>query len=255
MHRTSSLPAEELQERAAEPAQDARVNASTARLQELRDERNRLLAQHAALPLRDLRELDAIINEQSQVQTQRETAATRLAEVPAPQRRGLGRTHDRHATERERLSAEVSAADQQIDALEQQAGRLQRHVGPAGAARQERDGLQGRLADVEHQARVVCDELADRQVAQPPAWARDMFGERPQASYRQAEHYDRGIREVARYRIAYDIPDHTPGLGAEPEAGDQRTAWRQADRAAEQAQRRLGRDVTRDRERDIGLER
>ncbi|MDQ3849505.1 MAG: hypothetical protein M3296_02675 [Actinomycetota bacterium] len=53
------------------------------------------------------------------------------------------------------------------------------------------------------------DELAERQVAHPPAWARHMFGQRPQ-QYRRAEHYDRGVREAARYRIEHDIPNTTP---------------------------------------------
>jgi hypothetical protein len=47
------------------------------------------------------------------------------------------------------------------------------------------------------QGRDLRDALAERDVAQPPAWARAMFGERP-AHPRQAEQYDHGVREVAR---------------------------------------------------------
>ncbi|HEV7807027.1 MAG TPA: hypothetical protein VGO80_14490 [Solirubrobacteraceae bacterium] len=74
--------------------------------------------------------------------------------------------------------------------------------------------------------------------------------------YRRAEHYDHGVREVARYRVEQHIADDTLELGPEPDGGQQRT-WRQAQRVAEQTQRRLGRDVDRgrDREADLGIDR
>ena len=107
------------------------------------------------------------------------------------------------------------------------------------------------------EGRDLRDALAERDVAQPPAWAREMFGERP-AHPRQAEQYDRGVREVARYRVEHDVADAISGLGPEPEPDEQRarSAWRQADTTLRQVQQRLGRSVDRGRglDRGAGLE-
>jgi len=91
--------------------------------------------------------------------------------------------------------------------------------------RGERDGLDRCVADLERETRGVRDELAERQVAQPSALARRMFGVRPE-QYRRAEQYDRGVREVARYRVEHHVAGETPGLGPEPDAGAERSAWR-----------------------------
>ncbi|MEY2513134.1 MAG: hypothetical protein QOJ89_492 [bacterium] len=244
LHATPSLAAGELQELGAELAEPVAPAASAARLADLRREVEALRAQRASLPMRELRELDAIAGERARLAGQRDDAAIRLAAVPGPERRLLGRGNDAHAAERARLSAAVGSADQQLAALEQQAARLERELGPAGAVRDERDGRERRIGAVEHDARLMRDELAERDVARPPAWARELFGERP-GQYRRAEYYDRGVREVARYRVEFEISEQMPGLGPEPADGDARSAWRGAQRIAEQTQRRLGRDVTR----------
>lgn len=166
---------------------------------------------------------------------------TRLGR-PGVERRWLGRTHDPHAAERSRLQAAIGAADQQISALDGQAARLVRELGLA-SARQGRDGLDRHTAAVEHELQTLRDELVEQQVARPPAWARAMFGDRPE-QYHRAEHYDRGVREAARYRIEHAIGERTPELGPEPAGGRARRAWRSASRVAEQTQRRLGRDVS-----------
>ena len=69
--------------------------------------------------------------------------------LPAPERTLLGRTRDPHAAERARLAAAVGAADQQLVALDQHAARLERDVGPVQAVRDERDGLDRRLAQLD----------------------------------------------------------------------------------------------------------
>jgi hypothetical protein len=58
------------------------------------------------------------------------------------------------------------------------------------------------------------DELAERDVAQPPAWAWawDIFGERL-AEPRAAEQRNRGVRAVARYRLDYGVADQGAGHG------------------------------------------
>ena len=202
--------------------------------------------------MRELRQLDQVAAERVGVAAQRDDAAARLQALPAPERTLLGRTRDPHAAERARLAAAVGAADQQLVALDQHAARLERDVGPVQAIRDERDGLDRRLAQLDAQGRDLRDALAERDVAQPPAWARAMFGERP-AHPRQAEQYDRGVREVARYRIEHEVSDDAPELGPEPSDARQRGAWRQAANVARQVQRRLGREVT--RERDLGIDR
>ena len=253
LHTTPALRSSELTELGAERAASAPgARADVARIAALQHERDQLVAQRQALPLRELRQLDAIAAEREQLRAQRDAAAERLQAVPGPERRAFGRAHDPHAAERTRLAAAVGAGDQQLAALDSQAARLQRDLGSAGDIRGERDGLDRRIAQLERDTRTLRDELAERDVEQPPAWAREMFGARPE-QYRRAEYYDRGVREVARYRLEHHVVDATPGLGPEPEAGADRSAWRQAARVAEQTQRRLGRDVARDR--DVGLER
>ena len=248
------LRGDELAERGAGRAAARTPDAAVARLAELQRERQQLIAQRQALPLRELRQVDSVLAEREQVVAQRDSAAERLAQIPEPQRRAFGRSQDPHAAERARLTASVQAADQQLGALDRRAGRLQREIGPAAQIRGERDGLDRRVGELERQTRTVRDELAERQLAQAPAWARQMFGVRPE-QYRRAEYYDRGVREVARYRVEHHVADETPGLGPEPHGGGDRSSWRQAQRIAEQTQRRLGRDVAPERERDVGIDR
>ena len=220
---------------------------SPARLTALQDERTRLLAQLEGLPLADLRQLDAIAAERARVDGQRRDIAERLQALPTPTRSRLGRAKDPHAAERARLTAAVGAADQQIAALDTQAERAQRTLGPAAAIREERAGLQRRIDELEHNVRQVRDELAERVVASGPAWGRELFGERPE-QYKRAEYWDRAVREVARYRIEHGLDEQTRGLGPEPTDGQRRGQWRQTDRVVEQTQRRLGHDVDRGRE-------
>ena len=243
-----ALPAPERGAERHEPT--AAPERSVVQLLELQRERERLTAQTAALPLADLRQLDAVIAERARVQAQRGDVADRLEQLPAPARSALRPKRDPHAAERARLTAAVSGADQQIAALERQADRLQRAIGPAPAIQQERAGLEARIAEVDHDVRQIRDELAERDVASPPAWTRALLGDRPD-QYRRAEHWDRAVREVSRYRIEHHVDADTPGLGPEPRGGAARGHWRQADRVVEQTQRRLGREVTNDR----GLER
>jgi hypothetical protein len=85
----------------------------------------------------------------------------------------------------------------------------------------------------------VPDEFADRVVAARPPWARTLFGEQPE-QYQRADHWDRGIRDAARYRIQHAISDDTAGLGPESAGDDAGRDSRQTQRVLEQTQRRLG---------------
>jgi hypothetical protein len=223
--------------------------ASVERLAALQDERARLVVQRAALPLAELRQLDAIAAERARVDEQRRDVATRLQALPEPTRLVLGRTRDPHAAERARLSAGVAAADQQLGALDTQAERIERALVRPAAVREEHAGLNRRISELEHDARQLRDELADRVVAARPAWARELLGERPE-QYKRAEHWDHGVRDVARYRIEHHILDDIHGIGPEPADGDARGHWRDASRVLEQTQRRLGIAVDRDLHRE-----
>ena len=144
---------------------------SLQHLRELQRERERLLAQRESLPLPELRQLDAIATERARVDEQRRDVADRLQDLPEPSRSVLGRSRDPHAAERTRLTAGLAAADQQIAALDTQAGRLERTLGPAAAVREERAGLDRRVDELDHDVRQVRDELAEHVVAAPPPWA------------------------------------------------------------------------------------
>ncbi|MCA1677977.1 MAG: AAA family ATPase, partial [Actinobacteria bacterium] len=205
-------------------------------LRALRGELATVNSQRAQLPLGELRELDAIEQDITRLQGQREHVAARLTALPEPQRRLLGRTKDPHAVERAHLTTAVHGADRQLTALTGQRDRLTATTGDLPAARTERDALDRRESQLQRQVRELRDGLAEQHVLAPPGWARDTFGERP-AHPRTAEQWDRGVRAIARYRIDHDIPDQTPGLGPEPKDRSARHAWRQVDDTIQQVQR------------------
>jgi hypothetical protein len=173
----------------------------------------------------------------------RAAGAGALAAGP-PARPARGRARPPRSRRRRRRPAARSARPTR------RARGARRRAG-AGRARRARR-LERRLAQLGAEGRELHDTLAEQQVAHPPAWARALFGERP-AHPRQAEQYDRGVREAARYRIEHDVPDDAPALGPEPTDGRYRGAWRQTSNVTRQVQRRLGHEAGRDR--DLGIER
>ncbi len=247
LQRAPAAASPELGAQLAEPERDRPV--SVDRLVALQHQHARLIAQRASLPLAELRQLDAIAAERTRVAGQCRDVDERLQALPDPSRSMLGRTRDPHAAKRARLTAAVAAADQQLAALDTQAERAKRTLGQPEAIREEKAGLDRRISELEHDTRQVRDQLADREVAARPAWARELLGERPE-QYKRAEQWDRGARDVARYRIEHHVPQDTRGLGPEPARGPARGHWRQADRVLEQTQRRLGVEVDRDLHRE-----
>jgi conjugative relaxase-like TrwC/TraI family protein len=236
-------------ERAAASAEPPATGpAPRAALQALQAELADLAAQRARLPLRELRELVSLEQESAQLQGQRDDVAAGLAALPAPQRR-LRRSKDPHMAERARLAAALDGADRQLAALAGQRDRLIAATGGLPAVRDERDALDRREGQLEREARALVDQLAEREVVAPPAWAREAFGERP-AHPRAGEQWDRGVRTVARYRVQHGVPDKTPGLGPEPAVQSARGPWRQAASIMGEAQKRLARS----HDRGAGLE-
>jgi conjugative relaxase-like TrwC/TraI family protein len=229
------------------------VPAERAAVRAVEDALVQLAAQRAALPLRELRELDAIEQERAQVAAQREDVAARLAGLPAPRRTVLGRIKDPHAAERAHLSAAVDGADRQLTALDSQRDGRIATTANLPAARDERDALDRREGQLQREARELLDQLAEHDVVTPPAWARDTFGERPD-NPRARERWNRGVRAVARYRILHDLPSEIPGLGPEPPDQRTRDAWRQTATVIAQLQKQLDRSADRGHERGAGLE-
>ena len=238
-----------VQERGAEAATVA--PAGRRELQLLARELAQLRAQRASLPLAQLQRVERIDAELAHAGEQRGELAGRLAGLPSRGRSVLGRVKDDHAGERARLTAAVSAADQQLAALERQRAVAAREVaGNLEEVRDERDGLDARIGELTRVHGELRDELADRELARSPGWPRDALGERPSAG-REREAWDRGARVLARYRVEQDLTDDVAGLGPEPDDPGQRRAWRRMTDELQRARRRLGRAL----ERDGGLER
>ncbi len=80
------------------------ATAPPARLRELRERLERLQAQLAALPTRELQRIEDLDARALRLTTQREQLAQRLAGLPEPRRR-LGREQDPHAIERAGLTS------------------------------------------------------------------------------------------------------------------------------------------------------
>jgi conjugative relaxase-like TrwC/TraI family protein len=233
---------------------DPSASSTRASLRELRGELADVAAQRARLPLRELRELDAVDAEIVHVSAQRDETAARLAGLPAPQRSRLGRRSDAHAAERARLHAAVDGVDRQLVALRSQSEHLDRVTGGLGEARAECAGLERRHAQLQRDADALRDQLAELAVATPPAWATATLGERP-VDPGAAEEWERGVRAVARHRVEHEVPADVGALGPEPKDDTERSSWREARGIVGQVQQRLGRSVQRDRGLDRGLER
>jgi hypothetical protein len=79
---------------------------------------------------------------------------------------------------------------------------------------------------------------------------RETFGERPDGTWAR-EQWEEDVREVARYRVEYNITDASDALGRRPETDEQRHDWERAHEAIERAALELGRDVGGEREVDL----
>jgi conjugative relaxase-like TrwC/TraI family protein len=239
------------QERAAIRAEPLLpVTASVARLHDLRDQAVELNTQLQALPQRELQRIDDLNARASIITTQREVLADRLAELPEPRRR-FGRTHDSHPVQRANLQSAIQSADRELDATLSQRERLARELNDPAETRAERESLEQALRALGREQGQLRDQLAERELDQPGAWVRESFGERP-TEQRSSAAWERGVREVARYRLQYELGDSHDALGHRPEDREQLRDWQRARQALERGQRALGREVT--LERDIGRE-
>ncbi len=239
--RTASSPTEPRHERAAARAEPIQVVASTERLRELGVHIQQLRTQITALPTRQLQRVEDLDARAITLTTQREQITRRIADLPQPYRR-LGRERDSHSIERAHLTGALQAADRELDAVLAQRERLTRELGDPSEARAERDGLQRALSQLTQERTEIRDQLAEDEVRAPDVWAVRAFGDRPDEP-RLRKEWEQGIRNVARYRLDYDVTDPHDLLGAKPRPRDQQRDWHRARQARERAARHLGRAV------------
>jgi hypothetical protein len=242
------------QERAAIRAEPPLpVTAGIARLRDLREQTMDLKTQLQALPQRELQQIDDLDARTSILTTQREALADRVGELPRPRRR-FGRTHDSHPVERANLQSAVQSADRELDAALTRRERLARELGDPAEIRSERESLEQALRGLCREQGRLRDQLAERELAQPGAWVRESFGERPTEA-RSRGAWEQDVRDVARYRLEYQLGASHDALGARREERAQRGEWERAQRALERSQRRLGQEVTAERDvgRDVGF--
>jgi len=74
-----------------------------------------------------------------------------------------------------------------------------------------------RITDLGHDARVLRDEPAERQVARMGGGRASCSTQRPEEDRLLAEQYNRGVREPARCRFEHQVTDKTPGSDPSPQ--------------------------------------
>jgi hypothetical protein len=243
----TASPREPRQEHAAARAQPI---PSAERLRELGDHIQQLHAQVGPLPTRQLQRIEDLDARAITLTTQREQIARRIDDLPQARRR-LRQEHDPNAVERAHLTSALQATDRELDAVLCQRERLTRELGNPSEVRAESDGLQRALTQLTREHTEIRDELAEREVHTPGAWAARAFGERPDEPQLRRE-WEQGVRQVARYRLQYDITDRHDPLGVEPQPREQQHDWQRARDALDRSARRLARDVSIDH--DLGVE-
>ena len=179
--RAASSPREPRQEKAAARAQPIRAIASAERLRELGDHIQQLSAQVGALPTRQLQRVEDLDARAITFTTQREEITRRIDDLPQARRR-LGREQDPNSVERAHLAGALQAADRELDAVLSQRERVARELGDPSEVRAERDGLQRALTQLTREHTEILDELAEREVHSPSAWAARALGSRRAAA-------------------------------------------------------------------------
>ena len=248
--RAPSSPIDLHQERAAARAQTTPEIASPERLHELAHRVEQLRTRIDALPTRQLRRIEDLDARAITLTTQREQITERLDDLPQVRRR-LGRDHDPNPVERAHLTVALQAADHELDAVLSQRDRLARELRDPSEVRAERDGLQRALTQLTREHTGIRDELAEREVHSPDAWAGRVLGDAP-ADPRLRTEWEQGIRQVARYRLQYVFTDPEDPLGTQPEPREQQRDWQRAREALDRSARRLGRHV--DDPHDLSME-
>jgi len=179
---------------------------------------------------------------QRELSERRDALRRDLDRLPEPRQRRFGRSEDPHLVDRTRLASALAGAEDQLERTLTHRAALARELGDPAAIHEDRDGLTSAIDRLARQHTELRNELADREVARRPQWARDALGERPDR-HSDAERWDQAARTLARYRIEYEIPERGDPLGAAPANAEQRHDYERAERAREQLARELGRDA------------
>ena len=247
-----ALAAELPQERAAARAEPMPpAEASPARLRNLRERVEQLQAQLQGLALRELQRIEDLDERVRRQSTQREQLAGQLAQLPEPTRR-FGREKDPHAGQRAHLISTLRAHDRALNDMLAERSNLAGALGDPAEMRAERDGLEGAITQSTQEHSAIRDALAERELHAPGAWVRDTFGERPDGAWAREE-WEADVRQVAHYRVQYDITDPSDPLGPRPDGARQHHDWEQASETIEHGERRLDRDAETERDVDLGI--
>jgi conjugative relaxase-like TrwC/TraI family protein len=222
--------AERAEPQAHEPA--APLRAIVAQLEQLR-------AQLHALPTRELDQLDALEDRARTLTDQHERLRDELDRLPGPRRLRL--RGDPHLVDRTRLLSSIEGVRVQLDRTLAERAALGRRLGDPTAIREERDGLINATQVLRRRLSEQRDELADRELATNPGWAREALGERPQGGW-ERDRWDHAAQTIARYRIEHDITDTQDALGQRPAEPERRADYERAQQAREQLAHELGRD-------------
>jgi len=226
------------QEQAAERAEPRIPNPVGPLLRELRDQLDRLNAQLRALPTQELAQIDDLDARARTLTAQRDLLHSDVERLPPPRNRRLGRSDDPHLVDRTRLTSALTGTQRELDRTLAQRAAFARQLGDTDAIREERDALTNATTALRCTLLERRNELAERELATRPAWAREALGERPDHGW-QAERWDHAARTIARYRIHHDITDTHNPLGPPPTDPHQRADYQRARQALQQ----LGRDA------------
>jgi hypothetical protein len=213
-------------------------------LRELGERVEQLTAQRAALPTSQLGQLDTAHARLLELTERRDELSAGLERLPAPKRNVLGRERDEHIIDRTRLSAALKGADDSLARSRETEVRLREQLGNPEQIRSELAGLDNEIRQLTKERDGLLNDLTDRELQAPAEWAKTLLGERPAGS--RSEDWDTAVRRVARYRIEHDITDPTDPLGPEPHDHRQAGQWQRAHETVERAERRLGREPTRE---------
>jgi hypothetical protein len=244
---------EPVQEHAALRAEpDTTPVVGTSRLRELGERVEQLTAQHAALPSSQLGQLDTAHARVLELTERRGELAASLKRLPAPKRDVLGRERDEHIIDRTRLSSALEGIDGTLARARETEVRLRQQLGNPEQVLSELDGLDNEIRQLTNERDRLLNDLTDRELQAPVEWATALLGERPAGS--RSDDWDTAVRRVARYRIEHQITDQTDPLGPEPHDHRQAGQWHRAHETVERAERRLGREPTREHDHGHDLD-
>jgi hypothetical protein len=221
-------------------------------LRDLGDRVEQLSAQYAALPSSQLGQLDTAHARVLNLTERRDELSAGLERLPAPKRSVLSRERDEHIVDRTRLSSALEGTDDSLARARETEVGLRHQLGDPEQVRSELDGLDREIRHLTNERHRLLNDLADRELQTPVEWAKALLGERPAGSL--SDDWDTAARRVARYRIERDITDPTDPLGPEPHDRHQADQWQRAHETVERAERRLGRELTREHDHGHDLD-